>query len=295
MSQRGMVSRILNRLTGINGTVNLGGSIHPEKRGAAASITETPHVHHLPPRILFGHHLSLGRDGARRREVGRARPLRDAAAARRQRADPADGGRLRPRRGHRDARRAGARQDDARNARPLQGGRHLRRLRRSARPAAARRQVRPRRAGRRRPRRGAGVPAAARVQGGRQPHHRHHRLPQQGPRLLGREVRRAVRQPDRLHRRRQLRQAGLRHRGAAGSARAGQAGPGRRDRPAADDERVRRDHAAVRREDDGVAERDHGRRHRDVRLVPRHGRQRDQVRLRRRARTSTATRSTSRS
>ncbi len=129
-------------------------------------------------------------------------------------------------------------------------------------PAAARRQVRPRRPGRRRPRRGAGVPAAARVQGGGQPHHRHHRLPQQGPRLLGREVRRAVRQPDRLHRRRQLRQAGLRHRGAAGSARAGQARPRRRDRPAADDERVRRDHAAVRREDDGVAERDHGRRHR---------------------------------
>ena len=32
-----MVSRILNRLTGINGTVSPGGSIHPEKRGAAAS------------------------------------------------------------------------------------------------------------------------------------------------------------------------------------------------------------------------------------------------------------------
>lgn len=30
MPQRGMVSRILNRLTGINGAVNLGGSIHPE-------------------------------------------------------------------------------------------------------------------------------------------------------------------------------------------------------------------------------------------------------------------------
>ena len=39
-----------------------------------------------------------------------------------------------------------------------------------------------------------------------------------------------------------------------------------------------------RREDDGVAERDHGRRHRHVRLVPRHRRQRDQVRLRRRPR-----------
>ena len=55
---------------------------------------------------------------------------------------------------------------------------------------------------------------------GRQPHDRHHRLPQQGSRLLGRQVRRAVRRPDRLHRRRQLRQARLRHRGAAGGARA---------------------------------------------------------------------------
>ncbi len=45
--------------------------------------------------------------------------------------------------------------------------------------------VGPRGAGRRRPRRGAGVSAAARVQAGRQPHHRHHRLPQQGPRVLG--------------------------------------------------------------------------------------------------------------
>ena len=30
-----------------------------------------------------------------------------------------------------------------------------------------------------------GLPAAARVQGGRQPHHRHHRLSQQGPGVLG--------------------------------------------------------------------------------------------------------------
>ena len=148
----------------------------PGAEGRSASITETPHVHNLPPRVLFGHHLSLGRDGARCREVGRARPLRDAAAARGQRTDPADGGRLRPRGGHRDARGAGARQDDARNARPLQGRRHVHRLRRSAGPAAARRQVRPRRPGRGRPRSGAGVPAIARVQGGRQPHHRHHRV-----------------------------------------------------------------------------------------------------------------------
>ena len=49
--------------------------------------------------------------------------------------------------------------------------------------------VGPRGAGRRRPRRRAGLPAAARLQGGRQPDHRHHRLPQQGPRLLGGEVR----------------------------------------------------------------------------------------------------------
>ena len=60
--------------------------------------------------------------------------------------------------------------------------------------------------------------------------------------------------------------------------------PGRRHRPAADDERLRRDHAAVRRQDHGVAQRHHGRRHRHVRLLPRHGRQRDQVRLRRRPR-----------
>ena len=240
------------------------------------------HVHHLPPRGLFGHDVPVGRRRSRCRPVRRARPFRDAPAARWQRADSADGRRLRPRRRHGDAGDPGARQDDDRDARPLQGRRHLRRLRRSARPAAARRQGRPRRAGRRRPRRGAGVSAAARLQGGRQPHHRDHRLPQQGPGVLGEEVRRRVRRADRLHRRRQLRHAGLRHRRAEGSAGAGQAGPRRRHRPAADDERVRRDHAAVRREDDGVAERHHGRRHRHVRFVPRHRRQGDQVRLRRR-------------
>ena len=53
---------------------------------------------------------------------------------------------------------------------------------------------------------------------GGQPHHRHHRFSQQGPGVLGRELRPLLRQPDRLHRRRQLRQAGLRHRGAAGGA-----------------------------------------------------------------------------
>ena len=98
------------------------------------------------------------------------------------------------------------------------------------------------------------------------------------------KLRPLLRQPDRLHRRRQLRQAGVRHRGAAGGAGERPAGPGHRHRAAADDERLRRNDAAVQREDHGVAERDHGRRHRHVRLVPRHRRQRDQVRLRRRPR-----------
>jgi hypothetical protein len=31
MSQSGIASRILKRLIGINGTLDLGGSIHPEK------------------------------------------------------------------------------------------------------------------------------------------------------------------------------------------------------------------------------------------------------------------------
>jgi hypothetical protein len=87
---------------------------------------------------------------------------------------------------------------------------------------------------------------------------------------------------------------GFRHRGAERGAGARQTGPGDRDRPAADDERLRRNHAAVRREDDGVAERDHGRRHRHVRLVPRHGRQTRSGSPASTGRTSTATWSTSR-
>ncbi len=78
--------------------------------------------------------------------------------------------------------------------------------------------------------------------------------------------------------------AGLRHRGARRRDRARPPRPRRRDRAAADDERLRRDHPAVRREDDGVAQRHHGRRHRHVRLLPRHRRRRDPVRLRRRPR-----------
>ena len=72
--------------------------------------------------------------------------------------------------------------------------------------------------------------------------------------------------------------------GAQGGLREGQARPGDRHRPAADDERLRRDHPAVRREDHGVAQRHHGGRHRHVRLVPRHGRRPGEVRLRRGAR-----------
>ena len=70
--------------------------------------------------------------------------------------------------GHRHHRRPGARQDDARDARQIPA-----RATAStdfvgpAGPAAARREGRPRGAGRRRPRRGAGVPAAPRLQGGR--------------------------------------------------------------------------------------------------------------------------------
>ena len=146
---------------------------------------------------------------------------------------------------------------------------------------AARGQGRPCRAGGRRARRGAGLSATARVQGGRQPHHGDHRLPQQGSGVLGRPLRRVLRRSDRLHRRRQLRQAGLRHRGAEGGGGRRPARPRGGDRPAGDDARLCRDHPAIRRQDDGVAQHDHGGRHRHVRLLPRHGGRQGAVRLRR--------------
>ncbi len=60
------------------------------------------------------------------------------------------------------------------------------------------------------------------------------------------KFREVLRRADRLHRRRQLRQARLRHPGAQGALREGQAGPGGGHRAAAHDERLRRDHPPVR-------------------------------------------------
>ena len=256
----------------------------PDPRGRAALTKDSKalHVQDHPPRSILGHDLPLGGSSARRRALRRARAFRHAAPPRGRRAHPADGRRLRPRARHDHDGHPGARQDHTGNAGSLQGRRRLRRLRRSAGTAAAREPCRTRGAGRRRTRRRAGLPAAARVQGSGQPRDRHHRLPQQGPGVLGGQVRQVLRQPDRLYRRRQLRSPRLRHRGAQGRGGARSSRPGRGHRPAADDERLRRDHATGRGEDDGVAQRDHGRRHRDVRLVPRHRRRRDQVRLRRR-------------
>ena len=226
----------------------------------------------------------MGGVGARRGPCGRARALRHAAPARDGRAHPADGGRFRPRARHHHDGDPGAGQDDAGDARQLQGRRSDRRLRRPAGHAATCQQGRPRGAGGRWPGRGPGVPAVARLQGGRQPHHRHHRLSQPGSGVLGTELRPLLRQADRLHRRRQLRQARLRHRRTERSAGERPTRPGDRDRAAADDERLRRNVPALQRQDHGLAQRHHGRRHRHVRFVPRHGGRRDQVRLRRRAR-----------
>ena len=243
------------------------------------------HVQDHPPRSILGHHLPLGGERARRRAIRRARALRDAAPARRQRAHSADRRRLRPRARHDHDGDPGARQDHTGDAGSLQGRRRVRRLRGSPRAAAAREPRRARGAGRRRARCRAGLPAAARLQGGRQPRHRHHRLPQQGPGVLGGQVREVLRRADRLHRRRQLRPSRLRHRGAQRRDRARPPRPRRGDRPAADDERLRRDHPAVGRASTMVSL--------NAIMVDGTGmcgscrvtrRQRDQVRLRRRPR-----------
>ena len=76
----------------------------------------------------------------------------------------------------------------------------------SARSAcAAHRPARPRGAGGRRSGRGADLPAAARLQAGRQPHHHHRRLPRRLAPLLAGQAGRVGRRADRLHRRRQRR------------------------------------------------------------------------------------------
>ena len=75
-----------------------------------------------------------------------------------------------------------------------------------------------------------------------------------------------------LHRRRQLRPAGLRHGGPPRRARRGRRRRRLRRRTGADDARGRRADPAARRADDRLAQPDHGRRHRDVRRLPGHGR-----------------------
>ena len=135
--------------------------------------------------------------------------------ARRRRAHPAHGRRLRPRARQRS--RSSCRRSARRRARcattiaegdefadfvgPLGLPQHIERRR-------------PCRARRRRARRRAGLPATARVQAGRQPHHLHRRLSQPGPRVLARQARRMRRRTDRLHRRRQRRARRLRDRRA---------------------------------------------------------------------------------
>ena len=86
---------------------------------------------------------------------------------------------------------------------------------------------------------------------------------------------RAGRRGHHLHRRRQLRPAGLRHPGARRRARGGRRRRGLRGRPGADDAGRRRADPAPRGPDHRLAQRDHGRRHRDVRRLPGHGRRRD--------------------
>ena len=138
---------------------------------------------------------------------------------------------------------------------------------------------------RRRPGRGADLPAGARLQGERRLRHRRAGLPQQGPDVLGRQVRRLLRRADRLHRRRLGRHQGPGHRRhQAGHRGACRHRRGRGHRPAGHDEGLRRHDAALRHQDHGQPEPGDGGRHRHVRRLPREDRRQRQVRLRRRPR-----------
>ncbi len=93
----------------------------------------------------------------------------------------------------------------------LASGRYHSRLHRPPRSAQPHSEVgRHSRAGGRRTRRGAYLPAASRIQAARQSHHLHHRLPHPRPDVLGRAVPRLQRRTDRRHRRWQLRTQRLR-------------------------------------------------------------------------------------
>ena len=206
-------------------------------------LASGPMYQDRPPAAVLGHDLPLGRPRSRRREGGPARALRHGPAARRRRAHPADRGGLRPRVGNHHDGRPGRREDHEGDAPGLRRGRHVPRLRRAARPPLPRREGGPRRPRGRRPRRRARLPAAARLQGGRQPDHGDHRLPLEGPRLLGGEVQGVLRRAHRLHGRRLVRPPGLRDGRAQGRPREGEGRRGRRDRAAPDDARLLRTRA----------------------------------------------------
>ena len=128
-------------------------------------------------------------------------------------------------------------------------------------------------------------PQARGLQGERRLRDRHPRLPQHATCVLGGQVPRLLRRADRLHRRRLGRHQGPGHRGhPAGDREA----PGhrrvRRDRPAGDDEGLRRGDAAAQDPHHRQPEPGDGGRHRHVRRLPREDRRRREVRLRRRPR-----------
>ena len=135
----------------------------------------------------------------------------------------------------------------------------------------------------RRPRRGARVPAGARLEGERRLRDRRPRLPQQGPGVLGGQVPRLLRRAHPLHRRRLGRHQGPGHRrNRAGNRQAPRHRGVRRDRPAGDDEGLRRGDPAAQDQDHGQPQPGDGRRHGHVRRLSRQDRRGREIRLRRR-------------